>query len=661
MPTEALYRKTVDTIRVLAMDAVEKAKSGHPGLPMGGADYGFALWYKHLRHNPADPQWLGRDRFVLSAGHGSMLLYSLLHLFEYGLTLDDLKQFRQWDSRTPGHPEHGLTPGVEITTGPLGTGFASAVGMAMAAKQLAARIGNPELFDQRIFVYCGDGCMMEGVTSEAASLAAHQKLDNLVCFYDDNSITIEGSTSLAFTENVGKRFEAYGWNVMRINAQNPDEIEAALSQAKACRTAPSLIVGKTTIAYGSPGKAGKSSAHGEPLGEAEVAATKKFFNFPVDQSFLVTDDVRQFCGARVAQLKEQAAAWNRRLAAFRQANPERAALLDALGGRTVPENILTELLKAVPVKETATRNAGGEIMQRAAALVPALSGGAADLNPSTKTHLKDGGDFTPENRAGRNFHFGVREFAMGQIANGMALSGTMIPYTATFAVFSDFMKPALRLATIQEQHVIFIYTHDSIFVGEDGPTHEPIEQLMMCRGIPGLTVLRPADSYETAHAWAVALQAKGPVALFLTRQNVENVPAEGQARIDVARGAYVLSDDAGFEAVVIATGSEVMTAYRAVEMLRREGRRLRLVSMPSCELFAAQPVSYRDSILPPACRKRVTVEAGVTFGWERFAGDQGMRIGVDHFGASAPYKILAEKYGLTSAAIAAKVRTYLQG
>ena len=659
VPDFAAYRRTADTIRLLAADGVEKAKSGHPGLPMGCADFAITLWAKYLRHNPADPQWLGRDRFVLSAGHGSMLLYSLLHLFDYGVTLDDLKQFRQWESKTPGHPEFGMTPGVEITTGPLGTGFASAVGMAIAAKQLGARLANTQLFDQRIFALSGDGCMMEGITHEAASLAGHQKLDNLIVFYDDNKITIEGATALAFSEDVGRRFESYGWNVIKIDGQDYLQLDSALSQAVTWKGTPTLIIGRTTIAFGAPHKAGTCHAHGEPLGEAEVAATKQYLGFPADQFFFVPDEVRQFCKSRIGSLQAGAAEWNLRLAAYLQTSPDKADLLNRLIKDRVPTNLLEELLKAVPAKEMATRVSGGEIMQKAAALVPALTGGAADLNPSTKTHLKAEADFSPENRHGRNIHFGVREFAMGQAANGLALYGTAIPFTATFGVFSDFMKPALRLAAIQHLHAIFVYTHDSIFVGEDGPTHEPIEQMMMCRSIPGMTVLRPGESYEAAHAWAAALQATGPVVLFLTRQNVENIPATLTSRIAVAQGGYVLSDDPDFEAIVIATGSELMITYNAVEALRKEGRRLRLVSMPSLELFARQSTAYRESVLPAACAKRVSVEAGTTFGWDRYTGLQGLRIGIDHFGASAPYKVLAQKYGFTTEAITANIRTYL--
>jgi transketolase len=648
MTSEAIIKQAADTIRLLAADAVQKANSGHPGMPMGCADYALTLWAKYMRHDPANPNWLGRDRFVLSAGHGSTLLYSLLHLFGYDLPLEELKQFRQWGSLTPGHPEFGHTPGVEVTTGPLATGLSTAVGLAMAAKQLAAKMGNEELFNQRIFVMNGDGCMMEGVSHEAASLAGHQKLNNLVCFYDSNSITIEGSTSLAFSEDVGRRFEAYGWNVIKIDGQNVVEIEKALDQAIADSDAPTMIIGTTTIGFGSPGKAGSASSHGAPLGAEELAATKAALGFPADESFVVPEKVREVCELRKKELGATAAQWNAQLDGFLTANADKAALLKQLTERTVPANILEELLAAVPEKDLASRASGGIIMQRAAALVPALCGGSADLNPSTNTYLKEGGDFCPENRAGRNFHFGVREFAMGLAGNGLALYGTAIPFTSTFAVFSDFMKPAMRLAAIQKLREVYVLTHDSIFVGEDGPTHQPIEQLMMMRSIPDFTVIRPAESHEVAHAWAYALQADGPVALMLTRQTLKNFDSEMAARIDVARGAYVLSEDEGFDMIIMATGSEVNPSLEAAEMLRQQGKKVRVVSMPSLDLFEAQDKAYRDSILPASCTKRVSVEAGVTLGWDRYVGFDGLKIGVDHFGHSAPFKLLAEKYGLVA-------------
>jgi transketolase len=648
MTSEAIIKQAADTIRLLAADAVQKANSGHPGMPMGCADYALTLWAKYMRHDPANPNWLGRDRFVLSAGHGSTLLYSLLHLFGYDLPIEELKQFRQWGSLTPGHPEFGHTPGVEVTTGPLATGLSTAVGLAMAAKQLAAKMGNEELFNQRIFVMNGDGCMMEGVSHEAASLAGHQKLNNLVCFYDSNSITIEGSTSLAFSEDVARRFEAYGWNVIKIDGQNVVEIEKALDQATADSDAPTMIIGTTTIGFGSPGKAGSASSHGAPLGDEELAATKAALGFPADESFVVPDKVREVCAARKLELGATAAKWNAQLEAFLTANADKATLLKQLTERTVPANILEELLAAVPEKDLASRASGGIIMQRAAALVPALCGGSADLNPSTNTYLKEGGDFCPENRAGRNFHFGVREFAMGLAGNGLALYGTAIPFTSTFAVFSDFMKPAMRLAAIQKLREVYVLTHDSIFVGEDGPTHQPIEQLMMMRSIPDFTVIRPAESHEVAHAWAYALQADGPVALMLTRQTLKNFEPEMAARIDVARGAYVLSEDEGFDMIIMATGSEVNPSLEAAEILRQQGQKVRVVSMPSLDIFEAQDKAYRDSILPASCTKRVSVEAGVTLGWDRYVGCDGLKIGVDHFGHSAPFKLLAEKYGLVA-------------
>lgn len=656
---DTTYRKAIDTVRLLASDAVEKANSGHPGMPMGCADFAFTLWHKFLRHNPDEPQWLGRDRFVLSAGHGSMLLYSLLHLFEYDLPMEELKQFRQWQSKTPGHPEYGHTPGVEVTTGPLGTGFASAVGMAIAAKQLAAQMENAELFDQQIFALSGDGCMMEGVSSEAASLAGHNKLDNLVFFYDSNSITIEGSTSLAFSEDVGKRFHAYGWHVIAIDGQDIDQIEQALSEAIEHTGQPTVIIGTTTIGYGAPNKAGDHSTHGAPLGADEMAAAKAALGFPPDKSFVVDEEVRELCHKRVEELRAAADKWDRQLTAFRNNQPEHAKLLDQLVNRTVPDNILEELQRVIPEKEDATRKTSGVIMQRAATLVPALTGGAADLNPSTKTHLEEESDFCPNDFGGRNIHFGVREFAMGLAANGMALYGTAIPFTATFAVFSDFMKPALRLAALQKLRTVFIFTHDSVFVGEDGPTHQPVEQLAMLRSVPGLTVIRPADSNEVAQAWATALQADGPVALFLTRQKVENLPAVSRSRINVARGAYVVNEDEDFDTLIVATGSELMPACHAADSLRSEGKRIRVVSMPSWELFEKQDRDYKESVLPSACRNRISIEAATTFGWQRYTGDCGLAIGIDHFGDSAPADVLREQYGLSADALAATIQDHM--
>lgn len=651
-----------DTIRILSAEAIQKAKSGHPGMPMGCADYAFTLWHKHLRHNPRNPEWLARDRFVLSAGHGSMLLYSLLHLFDYGLSMDELAAFRQWGSLTPGHPEYGHTAGVDITTGPLGSGFAGGVGMAMASKHLAAKTGLDKtgLIDPKIYIISGDGCMMEGTTSEAASLAGHLKLDNIICFYDDNAITIEGSTSLAFSEDVAARFEAYGWRVLKMdNANDIAACDETLESAKKADGRPTLIVGRTQIGFGAPHKQGKSSAHGEPLGEEELAATKEHLGFDYPP-FTVPGAVKEMMAAKVDELVCAAAEWDAGFQKTLETMPESAAMLSKMLSKTVPDNLLDELLAAAPLdKATATRASGGAVIQKVVELVPAVYGGAADLAPSTKTDIKGAESFTAGNRAGANFHFGVRELGMGMCGNGMALFGGAIPYTSTFFVFSDYMKPAIRLAAIQGLHEIYVFTHDSFFVGEDGPTHQPIEQMAMLRSIPGVTVIRPAEATEVAHAWNAAVRADGPVALLLTRQNLTPFAADVAAKVDVAKGAYVISDDAGFELILIATGSEVNVALEAADKLRSEGRGVRVVSMPSWELFEKQDKAYRDSVLPPSCSNRVSIEAGTTFGWEKFTGGGGMNIGLDHFGASGPYAVLAEKFGFTAAAVAEKIRGYL--
>lgn len=653
-----LEKLAADTIRVLSAEAIQKAKSGHPGMPLGCADFAFTLFYKYMKHNPRNTQWIGRDRFVLSAGHGSMLLYSLLHLFEYGLPIEELKNFRQWGSLTPGHPEFGHTNGVEITTGPLGSGFASGVGMAVASKSFAARTGLDKtgLIDNKIYIISGDGCMMEGCTSEAASFAGHQKLDNIICFYDDNSITIEGSTALAFSEEVSARFKAYNWRVLKCeNANDLAQVDAVLQEAQKSDGRPTLIVGKTKIGFGAPNKEGQASAHGEPLGDEEVAAMKEKLGFP-EASFQVSDELRQALSARVEELAAEEESWNKEFEAFKNANPDKAKLIDNMLNKEVPENILEELLAVAPIeKAVASRASGGAILQKASELVPSLLGGAADLAPSTKTDIKASDSFMPENRSGLNLHFGVRELAMGLFGNGMALFGANIPYTSTFFVFSDYMKPAIRLACIQNLHAIYVYTHDSFFVGEDGPTHEPVEQIVMLRSIPGLTVIRPGDAYEVAHAWAAALKADGPVAMLLTRQNLEPLSADLAKNIDLARGAYVLSEDEGFDMIMIATGSELNTALDAADILRKQGRKIRIVSMPSQELFLKQDEKYQESVLPDGCLDRVSIEAATTFGWKRFVGRRGMSIGIDTFGASAPYSKLAEEYGFTPEKIAAKI------
>ncbi len=656
-----MAKKTADTIRVLSAEAIQKAKSGHPGMPLGCADYAAVLWSKYLRHDPSTPGWIGRDRFILSAGHGSMLMYSLLHLFNYGLDMEELKNFRQWGSLTPGHPELGHTDGVDITTGPLGSGFASAVGMSIANRYFAARTGldKTDFFANKIFVISGDGCMMEGATSEAASLAGHLKLDDLIVFYDDNTISIEGSTGIAFTEDVAARFAAYNWRVIRCdNANDIARCDAALAAAVESDGRPTIIIGKTQIGFGAPNKQGKASSHGEPLGDEELAALRANLGY-TEPAFTVADDVKAYCAACVADSQAKAAEWNAKFKAFCDADAATKELVDKYINQTVPENILEELLKAAPVDEpVASRASSGAILQKAAELVPALFGGAADLAPSTKSNIKGETDFAPGNYGGRNIHFGVRELAMGLAANGMAANGTAIPYSSTFFVFSDYMKPAIRLAAIQKLHQIYIFTHDSFYVGEDGPTHEPIEQIAMLRSIPGVTVIRPAEAHEVAGAWAAALKADGPVALLLTRQNLKPYSEEAAKNVNVERGAFVVSDDEDFDLILLATGSEVNLALEAAELLRAEEVKVRVVSMPSWELFLQQDFDYQEEVLPSYCGAVVSIEAASTFGWERFTGLEGLNIGLDHFGASAPYKVLAEKFGFTPQGIVDQIKDY---
>lgn len=648
-----------DTIRVLSAEAIQKANSGHPGMPMGCADYTYTLWSKYLRHNPKDPLWIGRDRFVLSAGHGSMLLYSLLHLFEYGLSIDELKNFRQLGSLTPGHPEFGHTAGVDCTTGPLGSGFASAVGMAIASRNFSARTGldKTDLFtDQKIYVVSGDGCFQEGTTAEASSLAGHLKLDNLIVFYDDNGITIEGSTELSFTEDVAMRYKSYDWRVITVeNANDLDQVDKALAEAQISTGQPTIIIGKTVIGYGAPNKGGSHKAHGEPLGIEELAATKEVFGLPKD-SFHVHEELKADVHKRVLELEKEAAVWDEKFNNFKKSNPDKVLLIDQLVGKKIPDNLLDELLAVTPVESAmATRASGGKILQKVAELVPALFGGSADLSPSTKTNILNEPSFQADSYEGRNFHFGVRELGMGMIANGMSLYGTGIPYSSTFFVFSDYMKPAMRLAALQKLNLVYVFTHDSFFVGEDGPTHEPIEQLPMLRTIPDMTVIRPGDANEMAHAWNSAVRIEGPVALILTRQNLSPFTPEQAKNIDMDKGAYVLSDDKDYDTILIATGSEVNLALESAELLRKDGNKIRVVSMPSREIFERQDKPYRDSILPPSVTKRVSIEAATTYGWGKYVGLEGLSIGIDHFGESAPASVLQKKFGFIPEAVADKI------
>jgi len=650
----------VNTIKTLAMDMVQKAGSGHPGAPMGAAPMAIALWDRHLKHNPADPAWPDRDRFVLSPGHASALLYGLLHLTGYALPLGELERFRQLHSLTPGHPERGLTPGVEATTGPLGSGFATAVGMAIAERHLAARFNGPDLEIVGHFTYgiCSDGDLMEGVSSEAASLAGTLGLGKLIFLYDDNGISIEGSTSLAFREDVSARFRAYGWQVLDADGSDVDAVDEAIRLAQAEGSRPSLIVARTVIAAGSPNKAGTAGAHGAPLGEEEVRLTKAALGWPEESAFLVPREVAAHLGAAVERGEAAQRAWEGRLEQYRKAYPEAAASWDRMwSGDT--DGLELPLFGAGD-GPLATRAASGKTLNAIAPTVEGLLGGSADLAPSNNTNLAGLGDLGPDDWSGRNLHFGVREFAMGCITNGLSLHGGLLPYAATFLVFSDYMRGAIRLAALQKLREVFVFTHDSIGVGEDGPTHQPVEQVAALRAIPGLTVIRPADANETAAAWAVAAASPRPTALILTRQGLPVLEDAGAAREGVARGAYVVRTvDGEPDVILIASGSEVSLALEARTALAAEGVRGRVVSMPSWELFEEQPEQYREEVLPGRVRARVTVEAGVTQGWSRYAGDLGETVGIDRFGASAPAAAVFEELGLTTGAIVAAAKRSL--
>jgi transketolase len=658
-----LVRLAVNTIKMLAADGVEKASSGHPGMPMGAADYAFELWTKVLRFHPRDPAWPNRDRFVLSAGHGSMLLYSLLHLSGYDLPMSELQSFRQWGSKTPGHPEVHLTPGVETTTGPLGQGFANGVGMAIGAKMLAARFNTPEhtIFDHRVFGIVSDGDLMEGVAAEAASLAGHLGLGNLIYLYDDNHISIEGDTAVTYTDDVERRFEGYHWHVQRIDGHDAPAIRQALDAAIAEPARPSIIICRTKIGKGAATKEGSHKTHGEPLGKEELAKTKAALGWPAEPAFHVPNEVREVFARRVEQNRRAYDAWQNTFRAWAKANPEKAAEYTALVDKPLPSNLFAELLAAAPQGARATRETSGIIEQRAAALIPALAGGSADLEPSTKTWIKGSPAVSRESFVGRNFHFGVREHGMGSVMNGLALHGTTIPYGATFLVFADYMRPAIRLAALSEIQAIFIFTHDSVFLGEDGPTHQPIEHVAALRLIPNLYVVRPFDGVETAAAWTLALERRrGPTAFVLTRQKLAEVDRAGVDPMDALRGGYVLARESSGtpDVVLLATGSEVPLAAAAREKLEAEGRRTRVVSLPCLEAFEAQPRAYRESVLPKGTR-RVSIEAGRTDPWKRWVGEDGLTIGIDRFGASAPDKVIAEKLGFTRDAVAAKIREWL--
>jgi len=656
MSSPNLDELCVNTLRFLAVDAVEKAKSGHPGAPLGAAVMAYVLWDRYLKHNPADPAWPDRDRFVLSAGHASAMLYSLLHLTGYDLPLEQLKQFRQYGSQTPGHPETTLAPGVEVTTGPLGQGFGNAVGMAIAERWLAANFNRPghDIVSHRTYVICSDGDMMEGVSSEAASIAGHLGLSRMVYLYDSNQISIEGDTGITFTEDVGKRFQAYGWNVIGpIDGMSIPIVDGAIRQALAQDQKPTLIICKTVIGYGSPNKAGTGAAHGEPLGPEEARAAKERLGWPYQEPFTVPEEALEHFRLAVERGKERQQEWEERLGKYREAYPgEAAQLREDIDGKLGPGwDIGLEGLFLKDQKPLSTRDAGGRVLNVLDKKVHSLVGGSADLSPSTKTIMTAQGDFDRGQYKGRNFHFGVREHSMGAIAGGMSRHGGVIPYTATFLIFSDYMRPPMRLAALMKARVIYVFTHDSVALGEDGPTHQPIEQLMGLRTVPNLVLLRPADATETAEAWRIAIErCDGPTAMALTRQVV---PVLDRSRLapasGVRQGGYVLWEaERDPDVILIGTGSEVHIALEAGLALQTKNVRARVVSLPSWRLFDSQPRAYRDIVLPPSVKARVSIEAGATQGWEHYLGLEGYAIGLDRFGASAPGAVVYQHLGLTA-------------
>jgi len=651
----------INTIRALSMDAVQKANSGHPGTPMGMATLAYILWTQHLRHNPTNPHWADRDRFVLSMGHASMLLYSMLHLTGYDVSLDDIKNFRQWGSKTPGHPEVGHTPGVEVTTGPLGQGFANGVGLAIAEQFLAAQFNRPghSIVDHYTYAFCSDGDLMEGVAYEAASLAGHLKLGKLIYFYDANQITIDGSSTITLTEDVAKRFEGMEWHVQTIDGMDAAQIGPAIEAAQAATDKPSLIIAPTHIGFPSPNKQDTASAHGSPLGEDEIKLTKEVMGWP-DEKFRVPEDALARFRQCVERGKQFEADWQKRLDTYRKDFPDDAARFETQMAGKLPDGWETALPLFKPEDgPVATRKAGRKVLNAFAEKIPNLIGGAADLAASTLTVVDRSPSFSSDDRSGRNFHFGIREHAMGSLGNGMAAHGGVIPFGSTFFVFSDYQRPAIRLAALSEYHNIFVFTHDSVGLGEDGPTHQPVEHLASLRAMPNLVVLRPADANEVSWAWKVALERRGPSVIVLTRQSLPILDrtkypsAEG-----LTRGAYTLSEatEGKPKAIIIATGSEVAVALKGQEALAKEGIPVRVVSMPSWELFEQQSQDYRDSVLPPSVTARVSVEAASSLGWERWVGMNGKIIGIDRFGASAPASVVFEQLGITVANVADHVR-----
>jgi transketolase len=667
MSEKKLQQLSVNTIRFLAVDAVQKANSGHPGMPMGCAPIAYRLYTKFMKHNPESPEWKNRDRFILSAGHGSMLLYSILHLCGYKISMNDLKSFRQWESITPGHPEFGLAPGVETTTGPLGQGFSNAIGMAIAQEYLGSQFNKPDIkvLDHFIYGICSDGDLMEGISHESASLAGHLKLGKIIFFYDDNGITIDGKTSLAFSENIQKRFEAYGWQTLNIDDVNDiSQIDKAVEQAQKETGKPTLIITKTHIGFGSPNKQDTAAAHGSPLGDDEVKLAKKNLGWPEDKQFYIPDDVAEHFKSSKSQFTAYENDWDKNFETYKKKYPEDAEKFV----KVFNNDFSDEWKKTLPAysnysEQVATRSASGKAINELAKHLPTLIGGSADLEPSNNTYIKNSVNFSAENRNGKNFHFGIREHGMGGILNGMALYGGVIPYGGTFMVFSDYMRPSIRLASLSGVRPIYIFTHDSVGLGEDGPTHQPIEHLASLRAIPKVVVIRPADANETVQAWKAAIEHKGsPVALALTRQKIPVLdrtkysPAE-----NLSKGAYVLIDSQGKpEVIIMASGSEVSLAIEAYNALQNEGIKTRVVSFPSWELFESQSDEYKESVLPKSVKARLSIEAGVKQGWEKYLGDYGEAISIERFGASAPYEIIFKEYGFTKEAIVEKVKRVIK-
>ena len=654
-----LVNECINSMKILSADAVEKACSGHPGMPLGCSDVAFILWHYFLKFNPKDPKWLGRDIFVLSAGHASMMLYSLLHLYDFGVSIEDIKNFRQLNSITPGHPEYGLTPGVETTTGPLGQGFANGVGFAIANKMLQAKTGEKELFDSKIYAIVSDGDIMEGITNESASIAGHLGLDNLIYIYDSNRVSIEGPTDLAMSENVGKRFEALGWKVMEVDGFDHSQIMGALNTAKRHTGSPVLIIADTIIGKGANKKEGKSSAHGEPLGQEELACLRANLNW-TGASFDIPTQVYEFTKQKIKLMEEEYKDWNKKLAeAVKKEEVKKA--IDEIKEIKITDELYKELRGLVAGKSEATRSTSGRCIQVIAKHINGFAGGSADLGPSNKTVINDSSSIKKDDFKGKNLHFGIREHAMGGIVNGMSLYGGVLPYASTFLIFSDYMRPSIRLASLMKRQVVYVFTHDSIFVGEDGPTHQPIEQLSSLRLIPGLTVIRPCDEVETIESWLVALENKnGPTALLLTRQNIEPVKDADRDSVTrgVRRGGYtILSETGTLRCVVAASGSEVSLVVKARQMLRAESW-MRIVSIPCMERFLAQDKAYRESVIPTTVKK-VSIEAGTIRLWDAVVGTDALKLGIDDFGTSAPGEVVAKYKGLDVDTVSKKITDYV--